>query len=53
MYGPLPLVDAEEMSVVPGWSMEITGTAESASFAVTVTVTAPTLRGAVREYVIA
>ena len=37
------------MSVVPGWSIEIVGALASASFAVTVTVTAPVLRGAVRE----
>ena len=53
MYGPLPLVDAEEMSVVPGWLIEIVGAAERVSFAVTVTVTAPALSGAVREYVMA
>ena len=53
MYDPLPLIVTDEMSVVPGWSIEITGAPESASFAVTVTVTAPALSGAVREYVIA
>ena len=53
MYGPLPLVDTEEMSVVPGWLIEIVGAADRVSFAVTVTVTAPALSGAVREYVMA
>ena len=49
MYGPLPVVDADEMSVVPVWLIEIVGSAERVSFAVTVTVTAPTLNGGVRE----
>jgi hypothetical protein len=51
VYGPLPLIVTDEMSVVPGWSIEIVGALANVSLAVTVTVIAPARCGAVPPYV--